>query len=75
MSEIESVLKEERTFAPSAEFRASAHIGSRAENDRMYRQSIDDPETFWDGVAKELPWMEPYSGVLDWSGKPVATLN
>jgi acetyl-CoA synthetase len=69
---IESVLKESRSFPPSEAFREGAHIADRETYDRMYRESIDDPETFWGGIASELPWIEPWKQVLDWSDKPFA---
>lgn len=31
----------------------------------FYRQSIDDPQTFWGNEAKLIDWNEPYSQVLD----------
>ena len=39
---------------------------------RMYRESLEEPDTFWRRVAGELPWIEPFQEVLDWSGAPVA---
>ncbi|MCA9002043.1 MAG: AMP-binding protein, partial [Planctomycetes bacterium] len=66
------MLHESRAFAPSADFQAKARIGSMEEYRRLHKQSIEEPEVFWDGVAKELPWMAPYDQVLDWSGAPVA---
>jgi len=72
MSEIESVLKETRSFPPSEDFRRAARIGDRETYERMYRQSIDDPAAFWGPVARELPWIRPFETVLDWSAKPVA---
>ena len=72
MSEIESVLNETRSFPPSEEFRAAARLGSEEAYERMYRESIDEPEVFWDRVALQLPWIEPYERVLDWSAAPVA---
>ena len=72
MNEIESVLHEDRRFPPSAEFAAAARLSDEAEYQRLYRQSIDDPDAYWSGVAGELPWMEPWTQVLDWSAKPVA---
>ena len=59
MSEIESVLKENRSFPPTESFREAARVGDRATYDRMYRESVDDPEAFWGRVARELPWIEP----------------
>jgi len=72
MSQIESILHEDRRFPPSAAFAAAARLGDEAEYDRLYQLSIDHPDQYWDGVAKELPWMEPWTEVLDWSGAPVA---
>ena len=72
MSEIESVLHETRRFEPPEAYRQGARIASREEYDRLYRESIDDPETFWGRVAGELPWIKPFERVLDWSGAPVA---
>ena len=70
--EIESVLQESRSFPPSAEFRAAARLSSEDAYQRMHRESVQDPEGFWDRIAGELPWLQPYDAVLDWSGAPVA---
>ncbi len=72
MTQIESILKETRIFPPPESFRAKARISSREEYERMYRESLDDPEKFWGQAARELPWMKPFGRVLDWSGKPFA---
>ena len=72
MQEIESVLKETRSFEPSAELRRRSRLSSEAEYERMYRESIDDPESFWGRIALQLPWIRPFDRVLDWSGAPVA---
>jgi propionyl-CoA synthetase len=36
----------------------------------FYRQSIDDPETFWASQAKLIDWHQPFSQVLDYSKPP-----
>ncbi|MDP6520052.1 MAG: acetyl-coenzyme A synthetase N-terminal domain-containing protein, partial [Planctomycetota bacterium] len=72
MSQIESVLQESRLFPPSAVFKGQARLSDEDAWRRMYRESIDDPESFWDRIAGELPWIEPYEQVLDWSSAPVA---
>jgi len=69
---IESVLKENRSFPPSADFRSRARLSDPVEYERLYRESIQDPEAFWGRVARELPWMKPFERVLDWSARPVA---
>ncbi|AXC10479.1 Acetyl-coenzyme A synthetase [Acidisarcina polymorpha] len=64
---LESILRENRVFPPPAEFAAKAHIQSLEQYEAMYRQSVDDPETFWGDVARELHWFEPWTKVLDWN--------
>src|SRR5688572_31305360 len=63
---IESTMQENRLFPPAAEFSAKAHIKSREQYDKLYRQSIDDPETFWSNAANELEWFRKWDKVLDW---------
>jgi propionyl-CoA synthetase len=36
----------------------------------LYKQSIDDPETFWGAQAKRIEWRTPHSRVLDYSKPP-----
>lgn len=64
---IDSTQQEHRLFPPSAAFAAKAHIKSRAEYDRLYRESIDHPEAFWDRIARELHWFKPWTKVLEWN--------
>ncbi len=65
--DIDSTLRENRVFPPPPEFAAKAHIKSLAEYEALYKQSIDDPEKFWSGVAKELHWFKPWDKVLEWN--------
>ena len=65
-TDIESVLKEQRVFPPPDEFAASAHVKSLAEYQRIYKQSVDDPEAFWAGIGRELDWFKPWDKVLEW---------
>ncbi len=69
---IENILHESRAFPPSSGFKATAHVASIEQYQRLHKQSLEQPEVFWDGVAKELPWMKPYGQVLDWSEAPNA---
>ncbi|MBK8178987.1 MAG: acetate--CoA ligase [Planctomycetes bacterium] len=70
--EIENVLQEHRRFPPAADFAAEARLSSEEAYQRMLRESLDEPELFWGRVARELPWMQPFERVLDWSKRPVA---
>ena len=72
MSQIENVLHESRRFLPTAAFQAKARLSNEITYQRMYRESLEDPEGFWGRVAAELPWIERWSKVLDWSGAPLA---
>ena len=65
--DIDSTLRENRVFPPPPEFSAKAHIKSLEEYEALYKQSIDDPESFWAGVAQELHWFQPWDKVLEWN--------
>ena len=65
--DLESTLRENRVFPPPEEFSKRAHIKSLEQYDAMYKQSIDDPEAFWAGIAKELHWFKPWDRVLEWN--------
>src|SRR6266571_2611172 len=63
---IESHLKEKRVFKPGKEFAKKARISSMEQYRRMYRESIDRPEKFWDREAGELLWRKSWRRVLEW---------
>ncbi|MFY9235240.1 MAG: acetate--CoA ligase [Fimbriimonadaceae bacterium] len=65
---IQTLLDEERTFAPPSEFAAKANFNDPS----FYDRANQDPSTFWEGWAKELAWFEPWTQVLDWSNPPFA---
>lgn len=62
---IDAMLHETRVIEPSAAFKATAKV-SRADYERLYRQSLDEPDQFWGDVAAELHWFKPWDTVLDW---------
>ena len=64
--DLDSILRENRVFPPPPEFSAKAHLKSLEEYEALYKQSIEDPESFWAGVAKELHWFKPWDKVLEW---------
>jgi acetyl-CoA synthetase len=72
-------LKEDRRFAPSAEFAAQANLAPDE-----YRKQIEigrkDPEGYWAEAARELKWQKPFQRVLEWNPPfakwfPDGTLN
>jgi len=49
------------------DFAANAHINAE-QYEAMYKQSVEDPETFWAQQADDyLEWFEKWDSVLDWS--------
>jgi acetyl-CoA synthetase len=62
MTEIDALLKEDRRFPPSAEWRRTATVN----DPDVYRRAAADPEAFWAELARELDWIQPWSRVLEW---------
>ncbi len=70
MSNIQSVMHEERVFEPSPAFAAQANV-KRADADAMNAKAACDFEGFWADLAREtLHWRKPFTKVLDESDAP-----
>ncbi|RPI31428.1 MAG: acetate--CoA ligase [Chloroflexota bacterium] len=54
-------------FYPPPEITHSAHV---KEYEKLYRQSLKDPQAFWAERAVELEWFEKWDKVLDDSNPP-----
>ena len=66
MSDIESVLVENRQFAPSEEFVEQANVNAD-ELEALRKEAADDPEGFWARLAREeLVWERDFDTTLDW---------
>ncbi len=61
---IDTLLKDSHVYHPTPRTIAAAHI---KDYESAYKQSIADPEAFWNGVAKELEWFSPWNKVLEWN--------
>ncbi|QVL18238.1 acetate--CoA ligase [Pseudomonas qingdaonensis] len=48
---------------PEADAVSKAAQLSQADYQRLYRQSVDDPDTFWAEQARRLDWIIPWSAV------------
>ena len=59
---LEDLLKEKRTFSPSAEFRKLAAV----KDESLHRRAGRNPEQFWADLASELQWEKRWKKVLDW---------
>jgi len=64
---IDSTLQEQHKFECPEEFRNQAHIKSLDEYERIYRESVEQPETFWGKIAEELHWFKKWDRVLEWN--------
>jgi len=62
---IDSLMIEKRTFPPAKKMRANAYINSKSQYQKMWEQSINDPDAFWLEQAK----------ILTWSKKPTKSLE
>ncbi len=67
---IESLLHETRVFPPVPAAGlgfARWHVGSVEEYKRLHQRSLEDPEAFWSGEARQLAWFKYWDRVLDWN--------
>ncbi|HPO16237.1 MAG TPA: acetate--CoA ligase [Candidatus Hydrogenedentes bacterium] len=64
---ISSLMVENRTFPPSAEVIARAHVKSFEQYKQMYDRSINDPQKFWLEMAETLSWTKKPTKALDFT--------
>ena len=67
VTNIESVLHEERLFPPPENFSELAHIKSMDELEALRAEAAADPEAFWARMAEELHWFKSWDTVLKWN--------
>ncbi|MEI6913963.1 MAG: acetate--CoA ligase [Armatimonadota bacterium] len=60
---IEALLEETRVFVPSQEFVSNAVLNDPS----IYERSLADPVAFWEEVAHELDWVQPWDKGLQWT--------
>ncbi len=60
--EIDALLKENREFPPSEEFRKQANI----QDPEIWAKAGSDREAYWAGWAEQLDWQTKWDRVLDW---------
>jgi len=48
---------------PKDEIIEKAHI---KDYEALYQKSIEDPEAFWENIARDLLWFKPWNKVLQW---------
>jgi len=67
MSKSAAEIKLKELYYPSKEVVDGAHI---KDYEKIYNESIGDPEKFWGKEAESLDWYEKWDKVLDDSNKP-----
>lgn len=66
MTDITSILKEDRVFNPPSAFSQKALI--KAEDyEKITKKAQNDPDAFWSEIANELHWFKKWDKVLEWS--------
>jgi acetyl-CoA synthetase len=63
MDEIDALLTEDRSFPPAPKFVKEANIADPG----VYDRAAADHEAFWEGFARELDWITPWTSVLEWN--------
>src|ERR1700753_2238024 len=72
----DSILSEERIFPPTADMVANANITAYMKSkgfdnyEDFYKWSLDNRSEYWDDMAKELHWFEPWQETFKWTTKP-----
>ncbi len=68
---MKSLMSESRTFPPPKDLQANAHINSEEMYQKMWEESVNDPDKFWLEQAKMLSWFkEPTKSLeYDWDTK------
>ncbi len=55
-------MSEDKVYRVSADWKRRAFV-DQAEYERMYRESVDDPDKFWSEHGQRLDWIEPFTRV------------
>ena len=61
---IDHLLKDKVSFRPPQDFVKKANVKSYEEE---YQRFLENPEKFWEEVAKELFWYKKWEKVLEWN--------
>ncbi len=61
--QFETLLREERRYPPSQDFRERANWSEEA----IYHRARQDPEAFWADMAQGVDWFKPWTQVVDWN--------
>ncbi|TKJ17431.1 acetate--CoA ligase [Candidatus Woesearchaeota archaeon B3_Woes] len=57
-------------FYPPKEFQKKAHINNLKEYQKIYKESISNPEKFWAEKAEQLDWFKKWNIIFKYTKKP-----
>ena len=72
----DSILVEDRIFTPSTDVVNNANIMAYMKSkgfddyEKFYQWSLANRDEYWDDLAKELHWFEPWQQTFEWTNKP-----
>jgi len=61
-NDLDALLRETRTFAPSEEFRRQANY----KDESIYEEAARDPEGYWAKQAEHITWFHEFESVCRW---------
>jgi len=69
---IDSMMEENRVFAPPEEFSRNAAVKNMAEYKALYDESLKNPDKFWGRMAEQLEWYKKWDKyeIADFKDKP-----
>ena len=68
-------MSDDLIFKPSEALQKSAHI-AKSHYERLYKESISQPEQFWAEHGKRIDWIKPYSIISNCSyNTPVVSIK
>lgn len=71
MQQLDSILKENRIFPPSDQFRQQANIGNNEQYQQLWDFADQDYLNYWADLARELiSWKKPFMTIFDGSKAP-----
>ncbi len=71
VTNIDSLLTEDRVFPPPEHFSKQAHIKSMAELEALRSEASTDPEGFWSRMAEELSLVQKVGQGTRMEGAPL----
>ena len=63
---MKSLMHEKRTFPPPASVQSNAYVNSEEQYQKMWEESINEPDKFWLEQAKSLSWIKEPTKSLEY---------